>query len=123
MTIEIVTRATTDSEQDIRNRVTGLVCVTALAAPVAASADSMRCGKWVVSESVTVGELLSKCGEPQSRNVTKDDVYMTTVNGTRVKTERQTVTERWIYRNSSRSLPMLVVIVDGKIVSLTRADS
>ncbi len=83
----------------------------------------MRCGKWVVSESVTVGELLSKCGEPQSREVTKDDVFMTTVNGGRVKTGAQTVTERWIYRNSSRSLPMLVVIMDGKIVSLTRADS
>lgn len=88
-----------------------------------ASADSMRCGKWVVNESVTVGELLSKCGEPQSRDVTQDDVYMTTVNGTRVKTDRQTVTERWVYRKSSRSLPMLVIIVDGKIVSLTRVDS
>lgn len=123
VTIEIGTRATIDSERNIRNRVASLVCVMALAAPVAASADSMRCGKWVVSESVTVGELLSKCGEPKSRDVTKDDVYLTTVNGTRVKTERQTVTERWIYQSSSRSLPMLVVIVDGKIVSLTRADS
>lgn len=88
-----------------------------------ASADSMRCGKWVVSESVTVGELLSKCGEPQSRDITTDDVYITNANGMRVKTGRQTVTERWIYRNSSRSLPMAVVIMDGKIVSLTRADS
>jgi hypothetical protein len=95
----------------------------ALVAPVAASADSMRCGKWVITESVTVDELLSKCGEPQSRDVTKDEVYRTNVNGARVKTGQQTVTERWIYRNSSRSLPMAVVIVDGKIVSLTRADS
>ena len=106
----------------MRNLNYGLVCLAALAAPVVASADSMRCGKWVVSDSVTVDELLTKCGEPQSREVTKDDVYMTSVNGMRVKTGNQTVTERWIYRASSRALPMAVVIVDGKIVSLARAD-
>lgn len=100
-----------------------MVWVTALVGPAAASADSMRCGKWVVSESVSVGELLSKCGEPQSRDVTKDDVYMTGANGMRVKTGKQTVTERWVYQKSSRSLPMIVVIVDGKIMSLSRAES
>lgn len=107
----------------MRNLSYGLVCSVALAAPVVASADSMRCGKWVVSESVTVDELLNKCGQPQSRDVSKDDVYATNVNGMRVKTGKVTVTERWIYRNSNRSLPMVVVIVDGKIISLTRSDS
>jgi hypothetical protein len=106
----------------LRNLSYGLVCSAALAAPVVAGADSMRCGKWVISESVTVDELLNKCGEPQSREVSKDDVYMRSVNGGRVKTGKQTVTERWIYRPSARSLPMAVVIVDGKIVSLARAD-
>lgn len=106
----------------LRNLNHGLIFLAALAAPVVASADSMRCGKWVVSDSATVAELLNKCGEPQSREVTEDDVYMTGVNGRRVKTGNQTVTERWIYRASSRSLPMVVVIVDGKIMSLTRAD-
>jgi hypothetical protein len=107
----------------LRNLNYVLICLAALAAPVAASADSMRCGKWVVNESVTVDELLKKCGEPQSRDVTRDDVYRTTVNGTRVKTQTQTVTERWIYRASRGALPMAVIIVDGKIVSLTRAGS
>ncbi|MFC4311427.1 DUF2845 domain-containing protein [Steroidobacter flavus] len=99
-----------------------LVCIAALAAPQVASADSMRCGKWVVNESVTVDELLSKCGEPKRKDVTKDDVYITNVNGMRVKTGNVAVTERWIYQASASALPMAVVIVDGKIVSLTRAD-
>ena len=101
----------------------GLVCIAALAAPDVAGADSMRCGKWVVSESSTADELLNKCGQPKSREVTKDDVYMTSVNGMRVKTGDTTVTERWIYQPSPRALPMLVVVVDGKVVSLTRADN
>lgn len=82
----------------------------------------MRCGKWVVNESITIDELLSKCGQPASRDVAKDDVWMTNVNGLRVKTGQVTVKERWIYRASPNGLPMAVEIVDGKIVSLTRAD-
>lgn len=107
----------------MRNLSYGLVCLAALAAPLVAGADSMRCGKWVVNESMTVGELLSKCGEPQRRDITEDDVYMTSVNGGRVKTGKVMVTERWIYQPSSRALPMAVVVVDGKIISITRADS
>jgi len=81
----------------------------------------MRCGKWVVTESVSVDELVSKCGEPQSKEVSRDDIYFTHPSGLRVKTGDVTVTERWIYQRSARSLPMVVVIVDGRIVSLTRA--
>src|SRR5690606_27765291 len=54
-----------------------LALLTLGAAP--AGADSMRCGKWVVSESVTVDELVNKCGQPRSKEITKDDVYMTSV--------------------------------------------
>ena len=100
----------------------GLVCIAALAAPEVAGADSMRCGKWVVSESTSVDELLNKCGQPKSRDVSRDDVYMTNANGMRVKTGDVTVTERWIYQASPSALPMAVVVVDGKVVSLTRAD-
>jgi len=32
------------------------------------------------------------------------------------------VTERWRYQRSSGSLPMLVTIVDGKIVSIERTE-
>lgn len=85
-----------------------------------ARADSMRCGKHVVNESATVDELLNKCGEPRAKEVTKDDVYLTNTNGARVKTGTVTVTERWIYQPSTRSLPMVVVIVDGKVMSLSR---
>lgn len=87
-----------------------------------ARADSMRCGKWVVSESVTLDELLNKCGQPLSRDVTKDEVYITSANGMRVKTGNFTVTERWIYQPTPGKLPMAVVVRDGKIVSLTRAN-
>lgn len=99
-----------------------VLLVAMLAAAEVAGADSMRCGKWVVNESMTVDELVSKCGQPQSKDVTKDDVYIMNANGMRVKTGNVTVTERWIYQASSRALPMAVVVIDGKVISLTRAD-
>lgn len=87
-----------------------------------ATADSMRCGKWIVDESATIDELLQKCGEPQSRDITKEDNYAINPNGVRVKTGGVTVRERWIYQPSPGTLPMQVQIVDGRITSLTRAD-
>jgi hypothetical protein len=88
----------------------------------AVQADSMRCGSKIVSESTTLGELIQKCGQPQDRKVEKEDNYAINPNGARVKTGSQTTRERWIYQASSRALPMAVQIVDGKIISITRAD-
>ena len=89
--------------------------------PFAASADSMRCGKWVVNETSSTAEILEKCGEPQDKQVSKEDVLARNpagyVNKLGVK-----VTERWRYQRSSGSLPMLVTIVDGKIVSIERTE-
>ena len=43
--------------------------------PLAATAESMRCGKWVVNETMTTAEILQKCGEPQNKEVSKEDVF------------------------------------------------
>jgi hypothetical protein len=96
--------------------------IFALASSAAAHADSLRCGNKIVSESATLDELVKKCGQPQDRNVEKEDVFAINPNGARVKTGAQTVKERWIYRPTPGALPMAVQIVDGKIVSIARAD-
>lgn len=96
--------------------------ILTLACSVVVHADSMRCGSKIVSESATLDELKAKCGPPQSRNVEKEDVYALNPNGARVKTGAQSVKERWIYKPSPGTLPMAVQIIDGKIVSITRAE-
>lgn len=104
----------------MRAKLVGVIVLAAFSSAV--HADSMRCGKWIVSESVTVDELVKKCGQPQSRDISKEDNYAINPNGARVKTGGQTVKERWIYRPSSNALPMAVQIVDGKIIAISRAD-
>ena len=89
--------------------------------PFAASAESMRCGKWVVNETSSAAEILEKCGEPQKKDVSHEDVYAQNALGNTNKIGVK-VTERWRYQASNRVLPMLVTIVDGKVVSLERTE-
>jgi hypothetical protein len=89
--------------------------------PLAASAESMRCGKWVVSETSSAAEILEKCGEPQKKDIAHEDVYARNALGNTNKIGVK-VTERWRYQASNRVLPMLVTIVDGKIVSIERTE-
>jgi hypothetical protein len=89
--------------------------------PFAAFAESMRCGKWVISETSAVAEVLEKCGEPQQKDVAREDVLGKNTLGNPIKLGVK-VTERWRYQASNRVLPMLVTIVDGKVISIERTD-
>lgn len=100
-------------------RAVGLIAMLMLTS--AAYADSMRCGKWVVNETSSPAEIAEKCGEPQSKEVTEQDVLGKNAAGYPIKLGVQTI-ERWYYKLSAGSLPMLVTIVDGKVKSLERVD-
>ena len=89
--------------------------------PLTSSADSMRCGKWIVNETMTTNEILQKCGEPQNKEVSKEDAFSKNPNGFVTKRGEQ-VTERWFYKPTAGSLTMVVKILDGKVVSIERAD-
>ena len=81
----------------------------------------MRCGKWIVNETMTTDEILQKCGEPQKKDVTKSDVFAKNPAGYSTKRGEQVI-EHWYYKPSSGSLTMMVKIMDGKITSIERAD-
>src|ERR1044072_1156706 len=104
-----------------RMRAAAVVLVTLSILPFARSAASMGCGKWIVNEVMTSDEILQKCGEPQKKDVSKEDVFAKNPAGYTTKRGEQ-VTERWYYQHSSGSLPMLVKIIDGKVISIERAD-
>lgn len=103
-------------------RLSLIVVTLAALLPPAAQADSMRCGKWVVNEQATAAEILDKCGEPQRKEVREEDVYSRNPAGF---TNKQGVkkTELWYYKRSSQALEMVVQIVDGKVISIQRAES
>ena len=86
-----------------------------------AAAESMRCGASIVNETTSVADLLAKCGEPSSKDVESEDIYARNPDGFSRKVGTK-ITERWIYRRTTQSLPMAVTIVDGKVTRLERAD-
>jgi hypothetical protein len=82
----------------------------------------MRCGQSLVSESSSVAEVLQKCGEPQEKTSTTEDVLAVNPAGHPYKTGATTTREKWFYQRSSRSLRMVVIIVDGVVKRIERAD-
>ena len=92
------------------------LCVLAQAA---AADESMRCGNWLVSVPVTVDDLLSKCGEPATKDVSTQDVR-SAARGGASRMMGTTTTEKWTYQPDSQSLPMVVTIVDGKVTRIER---
>lgn len=99
--------------------IAAVVLVGLAAAGHPALAETFRCGQWIASSEMTVGELLDKCGEPTTKNVEVVDVYARTAAGGRLKTGTSTV-ETWTYDRGSQSFAMIVNIVDGKIKSMER---
>lgn len=98
-----------------------IVVAAVLAAGTAQAGETIRCGRWVVDETATVGELVSKCGEPASKRLVEEDILVKNPDNTRRKVGT-TVTEYWTYDRGSRSFQLLVTIVDGKIRSIERAE-
>jgi hypothetical protein len=89
--------------------------------PFAAAADeSFRCGQWIASSEMTVVELVQKCGEPASRtSETRDVTVRNRDSGLMVKLG-ETQIETWTYDRGTQAVPMVVIIVDGRIKSIDR---
>jgi hypothetical protein len=87
-----------------------------------AHADFMRCGGSLVDETTSVADLLTKCGEPKSKDTKSEDVITRNPDTGFMRKIGTKITERWIYQRSNDSLPMAVTIVDGKVTRVERAD-
>lgn len=99
-----------------------LALLTVIAAGVVpASADEpFRCGKWVVTSEQTLGEIISKCGEPASRTSRTEDVRVRNRNNGRMLKAGQTTVETLTWDRGPRAAAMVVTVVDGTIKSIER---
>jgi hypothetical protein len=94
----------------------------ALAVPLAHADESMRCGRWIVDSDLSVEELVTRCGEPASKQIDTTEVRHKNANGVGTRTGGTTTTELWLYDRGSSSFKMVVTIVDGKIKSIDKAE-
>ena len=106
--------------ENLRGAVLLMVSGAALLLPLAAAAETFRCGKWLVTAELTLDELTEKCGAPTSRESKTEDIKARNRNnGLMIKTG-ETTTERWVYDRGTGAAPMVVIIVDGQIKSIER---
>lgn len=96
-----------------------VVAAIAMIAGVAHADETIRCGKWVVNSSLSVAELVAKCGEPTAKESREEEVRARNVNGGTYRVGT-TVVETWTYDRGSRAAPIRVTIVDGKIQAIER---
>ncbi len=99
-----------------------VITMVAILLPLAASAETFRCGKWIISVDMTPEELTSKCGAPTSHESRTEDIKSRNRNnGLLIKTG-ETTTETWTYDRGSQAAPMVVTIIDGRIKSIERLE-
>jgi hypothetical protein len=105
---------------NFREAIFPMLSAAALLLPRSADAETFRCGKWLVTEELTLDELTQKCGAPTSRESRTEDIKSRNRdNGLMIKTG-ETTTERWTYDRGTGAAPMVVIIVDGRIKSIER---
>ena len=96
------------------------IALLALALALSASAfagESFRCGQWIVTDELTVSELVAKCGEPKLKR--SEEVEVRAKVGTGSVSRGTTLVEHWTYVLSSGAHYELK-IVDGDIQSIAR---
>lgn len=97
-------------------------CLALLAVllPLAASAETFRCGKWIIGQDIPLAELTQKCGMPTTRTSRVEDVRAPNQYNRGMRKVGETVIETWTYDLGTGKAPMVVTIVDGVVRKIER---
>ena len=98
----------------------GLAAFLATGAQTVQADEAFRCGKWIVTSEMTVGEVISRCGPPASRKSHTEDVRVRNRNTGRMMKAGQTTIETLTWDRGTRAAAMIVTVVDGAIRSIER---
>jgi hypothetical protein len=84
-----------------------------------ASADTLRCGSYLIQEGDDASSVLAKCGEPTQKSTISEPVYAVGVNGNSYATGEVAETQVWRYDRGSTQFPVIVKI-SGDVVRSIR---
>jgi hypothetical protein len=111
-------RTTMVRKQMMDSRIPAILAAFLL--PLTASAETFRCGQWIINEETTLSELTHKCGQPTTHESRTEDVRAPNqYTGGMVKVGETTI-ETWTYDRGPQAAAMVVTIVDGRIKSIER---
>jgi Protein of unknown function (DUF2845) len=84
-----------------------------------ASADTLRCGSYLIQEGDDASSVLAKCGEPTEKSTIREPVYAVGINGNEYATGEIAETQVWRYDRGSTQFPVIMKI-SGDVVRSIR---
>jgi len=84
-----------------------------------ASADTLRCGSYLIQEGDDASSVLAKCGEPTQKSTITEPVYAVSADGGTYATGEVAQTQVWRYDRGSTQFPVIVKI-SGDVVRSIR---
>ena len=97
-----------------------VVAALAMSAAAAHADESFRCGQWVITSDLALGEIISRCGAPDSRHSRSEDVRVRNRHTGLVMTTGQITIETLTWKRGTGAAPMVVTVVDGVVKSIER---
>ena len=100
-------------------RITPVFVLLILALPHAvASADTLRCGSYLIQEGDDAFSVLAKCGEPTEKSTVTEPIFASNANGGSRDTGEVATTEIWRYNRGSSQFPVILRVSDGVVRSI-----
>ena len=109
--------ATTREAEELLARSIVAVAISLAMESSAWADDVMRCGTAIIDIGMVAGQVLAKCGEPQSKEVETEPIRRRTASGG-VTAAGSTRIERWIYDRGYGQFPALLTFEQGKLKSI-----
>jgi hypothetical protein len=81
-------------------------------APSGAQPDAFWCGSRLIREGMAAADVITRCGEPDTRRVIEEPVYGSGAGGRRVRVG-VSITEYWTYDRGTGRFPARVTVREG----------
>jgi len=91
-----------------------IVVAGALTAAAADAREVFRCNGSIIETGLTIPEVLARCGEPESRDVSTVPIRARNVHGASYVVGTATI-EYWVYRRRGGQFPAFLTFDQGRL--------
>lgn len=95
------------------------VFLVALVGPyTSATAETLRCGSYLIKEGDDAFSVVAKCGEPTQRTTITEPLFASSADGGTYPTGQVAYTQVWRYDRGPMQFPVIIKIADGVVQSI-----
>ena len=95
-----------------------LILIALVLPYTSATADTLRCGSYLIQDGDDAFSVIAKCGKPTERMTISEPVYAGSGDGGTYPTGVAALTELWRYDRGWGKFPVTIKIADGVVQSI-----